>query len=138
MENKLTTHRLKNMATHSNRILGPQLARAWVTTVINPIFERVQKEQHWLHKKNWFWIYTTGWFEYFAPISGYIDLRYYANYELFCEQYQAIAGLFDEHDKSLDNLATALGSLYKKISILPKFQTEFQKLESESRIKDIN
>lgn len=123
---------------HATREPGRDVARAWVTTVINPLIEAIQREQYWLQKKNWSWRYPTGWFEYLAPISGYIDLRYHANYELFRAEYDEIGGLFDEHDNSLDTLATILISLYNKVLRLPNFKEEFQKLERECRLQGMD
>ena len=109
----------------------PELARAWVVTVINPILDGLRREQNLLDQKNWSWRYITGRFEHIAPIIDYIDVRYHDNHEEFCHQYPEIARLISKHDQALDDLAKALSQAYGRLLEMEELRRELERIREE-------
>lgn len=102
--------------------IGPNRARAWVVTVVNPVLSGLARAKFYLASGNWTWRYRTESFEVIYPPSALVPIPYHANLEDLLASQELIATSFAEYERSLEGLAGACASAHAGLVGNPAFQ----------------
>ncbi len=107
---------------HSQRVA------AWIYTVINPIWEGLQREIELLERGNTTWRYFSGRCEFIRPVQEYVDSTQWPNYfDFFKEEENVQFEIgFRSHDQALGTLNNSAGILFERLLSLPQFNEKFQ------------
>lgn len=88
-----------------------RIVRAWFDTIINPLIQALEVEEHFLSKGNWTWRFHTSRFEHLAPIQDHLTLQGRVNLEQFVFFESEAGQRIREHDDAIENLRTCCKAL---------------------------
>lgn len=108
---------------HSKRVA------AWIYTVVNPIWEGLEREIELLERGNATWRYFSRRCEFIRPVQEYVDSTQWPNYFDFFKEEENVQfeNGFHSHDEALVALNNSADALFGWLLSFPPFN---QKLES--------
>jgi hypothetical protein len=115
--------------------IGPNRAKAWVVTVINPLLAGLARAQYYLNTRNWTWRYRTEWFEVLFPSAAMVAIPFHANLEDLVGLVEPARAAVQTYDRSLDALAERCAVAYQSLVADPEF-VDRVKMSDESYEKD--
>lgn len=118
---------------------GPQKrserVKAWVYEVINPLYEALRLELHFLENGHITWRFWNGQLEYIRPFQEYLTPPARHNYVDFCRRNPDAAARFVEHDDVLKRLEGAAKTAHEALVAKPSFVKEVEEsVESYNRV----
>lgn len=113
---------------------SPKIARAWLDTVLNPLYKGLSSELYYLDKNNLTWKGINNSFEYMKPIQYMLDFEYSSNFEQMIDFFPNLSSKIDEHDQLLENLKENCTILFEIL----KFSDELRTLYNQELTKYSN
>jgi len=102
-----------------------QRVAAWIYTVINPVWEGLQREIELLERGNATWRYYSKRCEFIRPIQEYIESTQWPNYSDFLVEYPEFKDSFGSHDATLEAVNNSADALFGWLLSFPQFNDTF-------------
>lgn len=115
--------------------IGPQTAKAWLLTVINPSIKALKTEKEYLDKGNLTWRAQPGDFELIGRFGESIELQYFPNYEHFLFLNPDVMPRIGEYARRTDALRDVSRNLQDVIERSPELVQVYEKTTSETELK---
>ncbi|MEW6685162.1 MAG: hypothetical protein AB1393_03020 [Candidatus Edwardsbacteria bacterium] len=104
---------------------------AWVHTVINPLLEALEVEQHLLKEHNWTWRYSTETLEFIKPIKRYLGPPEWPNYEDYLRANPESRGEIEKHDTLIEQLDAQCEKAFRELIASEEFLSKVSAFLSE-------
>lgn len=105
---------------HSQRVA------AWIYTVINPVWEGLQREIELLERGNATWRYFSKRCELIRPVQEYVDSTQWPNYSDFLVENPGFKDSFRSHDEALQALNNSADILFGWLLSFAQFNDKLE------------
>jgi hypothetical protein len=120
------------------RKVGPNIVRAWLDTVVNPLLRGLDSERNLLAKENWTWRFEQQSLLSIGSIRSIISFEALDNLDQFLDlgpsSTQAARRLMDQHDERALRLTAACRRFHKTLKNSQELRKAYGHLGEEDRI----
>ena len=128
-----TSRKAKKTSSPARRgLVGPRIVYAWFQTVINPLLVSLRREQLFLEKKNWTWVFRPGDLEFIRSIREFVPEPALDNFEQFLDLNEDLRVNCDDHDNGVAMLLVQCKLLQMKVEESPRLREIYDRLTSQS------
>ena len=127
--------------SQKQRRVGPNIVRAWLDTVINPLLRGLDSERTLLQRENWTWRFEQQGLLSLVPLRSFISFDALDNLQQFLdlgpirgETARRLKDEMEKHDEQVRHLRNACQKLHMALRESDELRRPYDRMASEHKI----